>query len=47
MEEATICFHFVKYEEVPTHIVQNILKENQDKELDEKWQNNLFCQFFM
>ncbi len=32
MEEATICFLFVKYEEVPTHIVQNILKENQDKE---------------
>ena len=25
-------FSFVKYEEVPTHIVQNILKENQDKE---------------
>ena len=25
-------FSFVKYEEVPTHIVQDILKENQDKE---------------
>ena len=32
MAEATICFLFVKYEEVPTHIVQNILQENQDKE---------------